>query len=101
MGAFAAAQRRIHCAERLPQIGEVPSNQRRDRQMASEPMPRLPTQWWIEYENGDRSTDYDSEAEAWAAVVELDAASGPRSRPARLFSSDGQRFVIPVKGGSR
>jgi hypothetical protein len=55
------------------------------------------TMWWVEYENGDRSTDYDSEAEAWAALVDL-LASDQRSRPCWLFSSDGQRFAIPVMG---
>jgi hypothetical protein len=54
------------------------------------------TAWWIEYENGDRSIDYDSEAEAWAALVDLQA-SDQHSRPRWLFSSDGQRFVIPIK----
>jgi hypothetical protein len=71
------------------------------RQMASEPMPTAPARWWIEYENGDRSTDYDGEPEACAAIVELEAASGLRAEPAWLFSSDGQRFVIPIKGASR
>jgi hypothetical protein len=52
--------------------------------------------WWIEYANGDRSTDYDSEPEAWEAVVEFQS-SDQRRRPAWLFSSDGQRFVIPAK----
>ena len=52
--------------------------------------------WWVEYENGDRSIDYDTEAEAWAAIVELQFP-GQRSRPAWLFSSDGQRFAIPMK----
>jgi hypothetical protein len=56
------------------------------------------TTWWVEYENGDRSTDYDSEAEMWAALADLQA-SGQRSRPRWLFSSDGQRFAIPVKVG--
>jgi hypothetical protein len=69
--------------------------------MASEPIPTATARWWIEYENGDRSTDYDSEAEAWAAIVELEAASGLRVQPAWLFSSDGQRFVIPIKGAQR
>ena len=67
--------------------------------MASEPKARAATTWWIEYENGDRSTDYDSEAEAWAAIVDL--ASDRRDQPALLFSSDGQRFVIPVKAAAR
>jgi hypothetical protein len=29
------------------------------------------TTWWIEFANGDRSTDYESEAEAWAALFEM------------------------------
>lgn len=49
--------------------------------------------WWIEYENGDRSTDYASETEAWAVLVDP-RSSDQRSRPAWLFSSDGQRFAI-------
>ena len=68
--------------------------------MASEPRATVATTWWIEYENGDRSTDYDSEAEAWAAIVDL-GASDQRDQPALLFSSDGQRFVIPVKAAAR
>jgi len=52
--------------------------------------------WWVEFDNGDRSTDFESEAEAWAAIVDLES-SDQHSRPAWLFSSDGQRFVIPVK----
>jgi hypothetical protein len=52
--------------------------------------------WWIEYENGDRSTDYDSEAEAWAALMDLQSLGG-HSRPLWLFSSGGERFGIPVK----
>jgi hypothetical protein len=52
--------------------------------------------WWFEYQNGDRSTDYDSEAEAWAAIVDLQFSYQP-SRPAWLFSSSGQRFLIPTK----
>jgi hypothetical protein len=58
--------------------------------------PAAATAWWIEYENGDRSTDYDSEAEAWAALVDLQV-SDQHSRPRWLLSSDGQRFAIPVK----
>lgn len=49
--------------------------------------------WWIEYENGDRSTDYASETEAWAVLVDP-KSSDQRSPPAWLFSSDGQRFAI-------
>jgi hypothetical protein len=60
------------------------------------PMAKDATTWWIEYANGDRSAGYDSEPEAWEAVVELQS-SDQRSRPAWLFSSDGQRFVIPIK----
>ena len=56
--------------------------------------PAAPT-WWIEYENGDRSTDFDSEAEAWAALVDQQS-SDQHSRPAWLFSSAGERFVIPI-----
>jgi hypothetical protein len=54
------------------------------------------TLWWIEYENGDRSIDYDSEAEAWAVLTERQFQS-KHPRPCWLFSSDGERFVIPVK----
>ena len=36
-----------------------------------EPRATAATTWWIEYANGDRSTDYDSEPEAWEAVVEF------------------------------
>ena len=61
-----------------------------------EPMATAAATWWIEYVNGDRSTDYDSEPEAWEAVVECQS-SDQRRRPAWLFSSDGQRFVIPIK----
>lgn len=67
---------------------------------ASKPAATAATTWWIEYENGDRSTDYESEAEAWAALVELQS-SNLHSRPAWLFSSDGHRFVIPVKDATR
>jgi len=68
--------------------------------MASEPKATAATTWWIEYENGDRSTDYESEAEAWAAIVDL-GTSDRRGQPTLLFSSDGQRFVIPVKSAAR
>jgi hypothetical protein len=54
------------------------------------------TTWWIEYENGDRSTDYETEAETWAALFELQS-SDQRNRPCWLRSSAGDRFVIPVK----
>jgi hypothetical protein len=67
---------------------------------ASKPAATAATTWWIEYENGDRSTDYASEAAAWAALVELQSSS-QHSRPAWLFSSDGDRFAIPVKDPTR
>jgi hypothetical protein len=52
------------------------------------------TTWWMEYENGDRSADYDSEPEVWAALVEL-PCSEEQARPRWLCSSDGDRFAIP------
>lgn len=52
--------------------------------------------WWVEYENGDRSMGYDSEAEAWAALFELQLSE--QVRPRWLRSSDGDCFLIPVKG---
>ena len=51
------------------------------------------TTWWIEYENGDRSADYGSEPEVWAALVELSCLE--EARPHWLCSSDGDRFAIP------
>ena len=57
--------------------------------------------WWIEFENGRRSTVYASEAEAWAAVTHLESSRALmillRRRPALLVSSDGLRFAIPIK----
>jgi len=52
--------------------------------------------WWVEYENGDRSIAYDSEAETWAALFELQP-SEQHGRPRWLCSSNGDRFVIPAK----
>src|SRR5262249_43460972 len=46
------------------------------------------TTWWIEYANGDRSGRYDSEPEAWEAVVEFQSADH-LSRPAWLGRVDG------------
>jgi hypothetical protein len=49
--------------------------------------------WWIEFENGERSTGYASEAEAWAALMDLQtpqaqmSLSYSYSRPAWLVSS--------------
>jgi hypothetical protein len=57
--------------------------------------------WWMEYEDGGRSTAYDSEAEAWAALASLQVWRAQLSlldrRPAWLVSSEGLRFAIPVK----
>jgi hypothetical protein len=57
--------------------------------------------WWIEFENGRRSTVYASEAEAWAALTDLESSKMQmillRRRPALLVSSDGLRFAIPMK----
>jgi hypothetical protein len=57
--------------------------------------------WWIEFENGGRSTVYASEAEAWAAVTYLESSKARmillRRRPTLLVSSEGLRFAIPVK----
>jgi hypothetical protein len=54
--------------------------------------------WWLEFENGGRSIPYATEAEAWAALVDLQSpqalASVRYSRPMWLVSSDGQRFAI-------
>jgi hypothetical protein len=61
-----------------------------------EPTATAATTWWIEYADGDRSTDHGSEPEAWEAVVEFQSTD-QRRQPAWLFSSDGQRFVIPAK----
>jgi hypothetical protein len=56
------------------------------------------TEWWLEFENGERSTPYATEAEAWAALVDLqsrEALANPQySRPMWLVSSDGKRFPI-------
>ena len=57
--------------------------------------------WWIEFESGEWSKSYGSEAEAWAALMDLQtpqAQKSPRdSRPARIISSRGLRFAIPQK----
>ena len=42
---------------------------------------------WIEYENGNRSTDYASETEAWAVLVDP-KSSDQHIRPLWLFSSE-------------
>jgi hypothetical protein len=52
--------------------------------------------WWIEYENGDRSANYETEAETWGALFELQS-SDQHNRPCWLHSSAGDRFVIPLK----
>lgn len=51
--------------------------------------------WWVEYDNGDRSMGYGSEAEARAALFELQ--SSEQFRPRLLRSSAGDRFLIPIK----
>lgn len=60
-----------------------------------------PVTWWIEFENGGRSTTYASEAEAWGALVDLQSQQEPTTvppnRPAWLVASDGLRFAFPAK----
>jgi hypothetical protein len=57
--------------------------------------------WQFEYEDGGRSTPYNSEEEAWASLANLQVWRAQLSlldrRPAWLVSSDGLRFAIPVK----
>ena len=66
------------------------------KQMATNGSAAAAATWCVEYENGDRSAGYDSEAEAWAAIFELQS-SKQHGRPLWLCSSDGDRFVIPIK----
>jgi hypothetical protein len=57
--------------------------------------------WWIEFENGGRSMRYPSEAEAWAALMDLQTRQAQMglmySRPTWLVSSRYLRFAIPMK----
>jgi hypothetical protein len=57
--------------------------------------------WWLESETGGRSKPYASEADAWAALDDLQSSQTQMNllyaRPAWLVSSDGVRFAIPVK----
>ena len=57
--------------------------------------------WHIEYEDGGRSARYQSEAEAWAALVDAQNWQAQLNlmerRPAWLVSSNGLRFAIPTK----
>ena len=57
--------------------------------------------WWIEFEHGGRSTSYPTEAEAWAALLDLQnsqAQLSPRyGRPAWLVSTRDLRFAVPKK----
>jgi hypothetical protein len=60
--------------------------------------------WWIEFENGGRSITYRTEAEAWAALMDLQASQAQMSlsysRPTWLVSSRYLRFAIPMKPNS-
>jgi hypothetical protein len=57
--------------------------------------------WWLEFQNGGRSTAYATEAEAWAALIDLQSPQAQTSllysRPVWLVSSDGLRFAFPAK----
>jgi hypothetical protein len=53
--------------------------------------------WQIEYENGERTRAYDSEAEAWASLDWRAQLNLMDRRPAWLVSSEGLRFAIPIK----
>jgi hypothetical protein len=57
--------------------------------------------WWIEFENGERSTGYASEEEAWAALMDLQTPQAQMSlsysRPVWLVSSRDLRFAVPMK----
>jgi hypothetical protein len=59
----------------------------------------MPVTWQIEFENGDRSTVYDSLPKVKAALPDHQshqAQMSPRySRPVRFVSSDGQKIGIP------
>jgi hypothetical protein len=57
--------------------------------------------WWLEFENGGRSTAFATEAEAWAALVDLQSpqtqTSPLYSRVVCLVSSDRLRFAFSAK----
>jgi hypothetical protein len=57
--------------------------------------------WWLEFENGGRSMAYATEAEAWAALSDLQSPKAQTSplysRPVWLVSSDGFRFAFHAK----
>jgi hypothetical protein len=56
--------------------------------------------WWIEFENGNHSTAYASEAEAWAALMDFQSSqssASPQPKPVFLLSSTGLRFAVPIK----
>ncbi|HTV27778.1 MAG TPA: hypothetical protein VMF32_08355 [Xanthobacteraceae bacterium] len=58
------------------------------------------TLWWIEFENGNHSTAYASEAEAWAALMDFQSSRSlvsPQPNPVFLLSSTGLRFAVPIK----